>query len=182
MEFTVVSPPEKELLTLDEVKEHLRLIPGDDSEDEAILTPLITAAREYCENRTGQSFAEQEIEAYPTEARSPLYLPRAPVISVEEASITYNGEETDIPRENFTIGNGGYCVICPGFTWQSGGTAKIRYKAGHKTTPKLIRQAMLLLIGHWYENRETVSVGAVTAVDVPYAVKVLLNQYKRWWF
>lgn len=40
-----------------------------------------------------------------------------------------------------------------------------------------IRAAMLLLIGHWYANRETVGVG-VSATEVPFAVEALLQPYR----
>ena len=42
-------PPVKEPVTLEEVKAHLRINPGDSSEDQDILQPLIPAAREYCD-------------------------------------------------------------------------------------------------------------------------------------
>ncbi|EPA6640343.1 TPA: head-tail connector protein [Serratia marcescens] len=40
-----------------------------------------------------------------------------------------------------------------------------------------VKAAMLLLIGHWYENRETVSVGQV-ATDIPFAAEALLQPYR----
>lgn len=40
-----------------------------------------------------------------------------------------------------------------------------------------VKAAMLLLIGHWYANRETVSVGQ-TAVEIPFAVESLLQPYR----
>lgn len=40
-----------------------------------------------------------------------------------------------------------------------------------------IRMAMLLLIGHWYANREAVSIGE-TASEVPMAVSALLQSYR----
>lgn len=40
-----------------------------------------------------------------------------------------------------------------------------------------VKAAMLLLIGHWYANRETVSVGQ-TSVEVPFAVESLLQPYR----
>ncbi|MGI4578934.1 head-tail connector protein, partial [Klebsiella pneumoniae] len=40
-----------------------------------------------------------------------------------------------------------------------------------------VKAAMLLLIGHWYENRETVSVGQA-ATDIPFTVESLLQPYK----
>jgi hypothetical protein len=42
-----------------------------------------------------------------------------------------------------------------------------------------VTQAMLLLIGHWYENRTAVVVGQSVAA-IPFAVKALLQPYKRY--
>ena len=58
--------------------------------------------------------------------------------------------------------------------------AVITYTAGYEETPYLVRQAMLLLIGHWYTNREAVIQGSTTEIDI--AVRAMLNQYKGWWF
>lgn len=43
---------------------------------------------------------------------------------------------------------------------------------------KSIQQGALLLIGHWYANRETVAVG-VSAVELPMATNALWNPH-RW--
>ena len=40
------------------------------------------------------------------------------------------------------------------------------------------RQAVLLLAGHWFRNRETVVIG-VTAVEVPMAVEYLITPLAR---
>ncbi|EAA9217018.1 phage gp6-like head-tail connector protein [Salmonella enterica] len=40
-----------------------------------------------------------------------------------------------------------------------------------------VKAAMLLLIGHWYANRESVSVGQ-TVAEVPFAVEALLQPYR----
>ncbi|PHM22290.1 head-tail connector protein [Xenorhabdus ehlersii] len=42
-----------------------------------------------------------------------------------------------------------------------------------------VTQAILLLIGHWYENRTAVVVGQSAAI-IPFAVKALLQPYKRY--
>ena len=39
--------------------------------------------------------------------------------------------------------------------------------------------AMLLLIGHWYANREAVNVGIITS-ELPLGVEALLMQHRRW--
>lgn len=43
---------------------------------------------------------------------------------------------------------------------------------------KSIQQGALLLIGHWYANRETVAVG-VSAIELPMATNALWNPH-RW--
>jgi uncharacterized phage protein (possible DNA packaging) len=40
-----------------------------------------------------------------------------------------------------------------------------------------IRQAVLMIIGHWYAVRETVNVGNVVN-DVPFATTAILDQYR----
>lgn len=40
-----------------------------------------------------------------------------------------------------------------------------------------VKAAMLLLIGHWYANRESVAIGQIVA-EVPLAVESLLQPYR----
>jgi hypothetical protein len=40
-----------------------------------------------------------------------------------------------------------------------------------------VRTAMLLLVGHWYSNREAVNIGNITS-EVPLAVEALLQPYR----
>lgn len=157
-----------EVVTLDEAKAHLRINPDDDSEDQLIILPLISAAREYCENYTGRAFALQSITALMDDAGTYM-LPRCPVKSIE--SVTVGGEAVafvaETRRGTVTVGETN-CLI----TYTAGGQ-----------TPFLVRQAMLLLIGHWYANREAV-VAASTAVphEIEIAAQAMLRQYKGWWF
>jgi hypothetical protein len=44
-----------------------------------------------------------------------------------------------------------------------------------------VTTAMLLLIGHWYENREAAVIGA-TATDLPLAVDALIIPYRHYHF
>ena len=94
-------------------------------------------------------------------------LPRGPVISVD--SVTVDGEAVEYTAD---VRRGTVTVNKPG--------AVITYTAGYEETPYLVRQAMLLLIGHWYTNREAVIQGSTTEIDI--AVRAMLNQYKGWWF
>ncbi|HAU5716764.1 MULTISPECIES: head-tail connector protein [Serratia] len=42
-----------------------------------------------------------------------------------------------------------------------------------------IWQSMLLLVGHWYANRESVNIGNITS-EVPFGVDALLLRHRRW--
>nr|WP_156647154.1 head-tail connector protein [Lentibacillus sp. JNUCC-1] len=55
----------------------------------------------------------------------------------------------------------------------------VNYKAGYEKIPKSIEQAVLLLVSHFYENRETVIVGT-SVVKIPFSVESLLYPYKGW--
>jgi uncharacterized phiE125 gp8 family phage protein len=43
--------------------------------------------------------------------------------------------------------------------------------------PESLRHAVLLLIGHWYTNREAIAVG-VTAMEMPMAVEALIAPWR----
>jgi len=62
-----------------------------------------------------------------------------------------------------------------------GRPVEITFTAGYgaaAAVPAAIRQAMLLLIGQWYDNREAVTVGAAGSL-MPMAVDALLAPYRR---
>ena len=40
-----------------------------------------------------------------------------------------------------------------------------------------VKAAMLLLIGHWYANREAVNIGNITT-EIPFAIEALLQPYR----
>ena len=171
MLYEITESPKGEPLSLEAVKTYLRGIPGDDSEDDDVLLPLISAAREYCENITGRALAPQTITAYPEDGSVRMRLPRPPVVEI--MSVTEGGEPvayTSDPVRAFLK------------LERPASSMAITYRAGYSELPSLIRQAMLLLIGHWYTNRETVVNGAVTSAEVAVSANVMLRQYKVWWF
>ncbi len=47
--------------------------------------------------------------------------------------------------------------------------------------PADLRQAVLMLVGHFYENREATLVG-ISADEVPLGVWDILNQHREWSF
>lgn len=164
--YAVTSPPAAEPVTLDAVKAHLRINPGDTSEDTEILEPLISAAREYCELRTGRALAVETLSADLPAGRQ--YLPRPPILEI----LSVQDGDGDV---SYTAN------LAHGWVYLDR-AATVTYRCGYETLPLSLRQAMLLLIGHWYTNREAVVVGAFASVEIAETVHSLLDLYKVWWF
>lgn len=188
MKYAVTTAPTVEPVTLADAKIHLRTVTGDTSEDTAIISPIITAAREFCENVTGRALAAQTIKAYP-ETWGLWRLPRPPIATI--TSIKYydtdNVEYTlAVADYQFDTVDGIVSILeIPATTLRELNPIVIEYTAGYTTgnaIPMAIRQAILLLIGHWYENREAVVVEYVTSMEIDFCVKRLLAQYRAWWF
>jgi hypothetical protein len=81
-----------------------------------------------------------------------------------------------------------YGKYFPDFTPYPVSSVRIRYTAGYRSggpdslkIPEEIKQALKLLIGHFYENRESVVVGTV-ANKVPFSAEALLYPFRvSWW-
>lgn len=179
-----------EPVSIGEVKLHLRLT--DDTTEDDLLSGLITTAREYCEKYTGRSFAEQTLEllldSFPVVDY--IELPSPPLKSV--SSVTYKDSagtintmaaadyivDTDRPVGRVALG---YGKSWPSFTAYPSNPIRIRFVCGYSMIPQSLKQAMLLLIGHWYENREGFSTGTI-AKQLEFSINALLSQYRvRWW-
>lgn len=156
-----------------------------DTDEDTWISDHITAAREYCENHIGQCIATQTIEQYMYGFPRFIVLEKGPVTSITSIKYKdYAGVETTLAATEYIADlDSGSSTIVPtyGKVWPSFipypvNPIKVVYVAG-MTVPKAIKQAMLLLVGYWYKNREDAE-----AITAPTAVKTLLAQYKnRWW-
>lgn len=197
----VVSAADEEPITLTEARKHLRIptYGSPPSSDEDIwLKPMIGAAREYCEHLLGASIGQQTLEisltAFPTSA---LALPFGPVNSI--VSITYldsDNEEQTVDADDYLVNtfvDPHALTLAYGATWPTAldfaNSVKIRYTVGYalpgdspqtpNPLPKAIRAAMLLVLGHLYENREsTIAEPSITMQEVPMGVVALLERYR----
>lgn len=172
---------------------------GDVIEDDLIMG-LIKTARGLCEKITRRALATQTIEffmdSFPEGAC--IELPRPPLQSIESFKYKdYSGVETVMTADEQYICDADsdpgrvalpYGVSWPSFVPYSVNSVRIRYIAGYteeNPIPESIKQAMLLLVGHWYNNREAVlnlSNKTTYAVEIPFSVRALLAPYKvRWW-
>jgi uncharacterized phiE125 gp8 family phage protein len=178
-----------ELVSITELKTQLRI---DASDEDAYLPGLITAAREYCENFTGRTIGTKTLEGilddFPCEG---IYLFDSPVQSITSIkyidsdgtentwnSIYYVSNLDIIPERIYPA----YGQSWPAYTPYPTGSVRITYQAGHTSSnlPEAIKQAILLVAGDLYENREATS--EKRAYELPFSVRALLMPYKIRWF
>ena len=190
MTLKLITAPATEPVTSSEAKSHLRV---DTTADDTLIGTLITAARQHVENHLRRALITQTwelvMDAFP--AGDVIRLPRPPLVSV--TSIKY----TDVAGSESTFSSAAYVVdtdstkgrvvLKSGESWPSDTLAaangvRVRYVAGYGSAaavPNPIRQAVLLLIGTLYENRESVLVAqGVTVAQLPFGVEALLMPYR----
>lgn len=196
MELKVITPPAAEPLTLAETKLHLRV---DHTADDTLITALIATAREWVESYTGKSLVEQTREiTLSSWPYAPLRLHGGPVQEIESVKYTDKaGAEKTVAATVYYLTPSGEITLDYGQTWPSEqlrgpDSIAITYVTGYKpvvtetdtdyggNVPRQFKQAMLLLIGTWYELREGVFVGKSTSISgqanpmIPFGVKDIL--------
>jgi uncharacterized phiE125 gp8 family phage protein len=201
-----ISPPATEPITLDEAKAHLRV---DLTDDDALITALIVAARQYAESETGRSLITQSwrlvLDGFPG-GRGPgtngsissllpgnaILLDQAPVQSI--SSIQYldtGGAWQTLPESEWVAElQSAPARITPAFgkTWPAVlpqiGSVKVEFVAGYgeaSAVPQGIKIWMLLRLAALYENREEVSAMRQGKIEpLPY-VDRLLDAYRVIW-
>jgi len=188
MLLKVVTPPAEEPVSLAEAKTHLRIDPDMD-EDDAYIEALISAAREYAEGRQRRSIARKTYELTLEAFESRTVLPLPPAVSVESMKVkNRDGSETTIASTDYSLLSDDFRAFVqsrPGFSYAAPlyevYPVSIRYVAGYDaaSVPIKTKQAILLIVGHWYENREEVVVGR-NASRIPLAADALLSMDKVW--
>ena len=185
MTSRVVVQPTNEQILLADAKDHLRLIDDDDQDD--WIERQIPAVREWCENYLGLSLAPQTREWTADHLSGEIELPFGPVTSVYEAEYV---DTTGVTQElGDYVTHYGRLVPSYGYFWPmlryQPGAVRVRYEAGYGydgdspleyPLPKAIRSAMLLLLGHFFENRESTAV--VKLEEIPMGIVSLLDPYR----
>lgn len=178
-EVELVTAPTDLPVTLAAAKTHCRV---DHDDDDATILGLIEAATSHVDGWTGvlgMALEPQVVRWRLGRTFSPmpqgaLTLPLGPAVSI--TSIAY----TDDAGAAQTVAPAGYELIgeklFPADAWPSGTDFVVTYTAG-RGTPQSIRQAILLLVGHWYRNREATSAGG--EANLPHAVDALLTPWRR---
>lgn len=204
MELRLVTPATAEIVTLAEAKAHLRVFHDDDDD---YITALCEAVRDHLTGEAGwlgvsvlpatweltlSRFPCYDVEWPPAwmplqtaRPRSALPLPRPPLTAVSGLYYTpSNGVETEITdfrTFGATTQGGAYLLPAKGANWPTTdgepGSVRVRYTAGYAELPKAIKHAGLLMLAHWYENREAATEAKMN--ELPMAVQALLAPYRH---
>jgi len=188
MALVLTSAPAVEPVSLDDAKAHLRI---DGDGEDAIVATLVTVSRTHVERSLGRALITQGwqlvLDGWPV---SPwLALPIMPVQAVG-AITTYASDDapTVFASDHYTLdahSQPARLVLRGAQSWPVPGRRangiEITLTAGYgdaaEDVPAPLRQALLLLIAHWYERREPVVLDAAAA-DVPATVAGLIAPYR----
>lgn len=180
------SGPTLEPLSLSEAKAHLRL---ETAADDALLSSLVITSRLHIEAALGLALTTQQwtlvLDAWPV--RGTVAIPMRPVREVSEVRLrAADGSSAALDPARYVLEGAGLpprLVASDGPLPQPGraaGGIEIDFTAGFgpdpNDVPEPIRQALKLLVAHWYENREPIEIGSA-ATAIPPAVSQLLQSF-----
>lgn len=179
-----LEPPANPFVSLAEAKARLRV---DGGEDDAQITALLMAAQAHLEGPQGwlgRTIARQQLEARIACAPHNVSLPYPPFHQlVSVAAVALDGTPTEIDLADVRIepGRFGSAVISPKAGRWGSERLRVRYTAGYEVgDPRAapIHAAILLMVGHLYDNREAVTDRPMT--ELPMGVESLLAPLQVW--
>lgn len=196
MHLKLITAPAEEVLSIDEVATHLRvdgLTVSPPSDEYNLIVSLMKSARLYLEGKDGilgRALVTQTWDMYLDEFPDCgcIEVPLPPLQSI--TSIYYTdtaGTEQLLDASMYVVDNvteparirPAYGQVWP-LTRCQMNAVRIRLIAGYGNAIAVkepIKQAMKLIIGHWYEHREEVIVGN-QMMTVPMAVDALCAPYR----
>ena len=188
MNLVLTAPPAIEPVTVEEAKAYLRI---DHGHEDAVLASLITASRLHIETALNLALVSQrwlwQFDRWPKSYI--VELPLRPVQSIESVRVKIDDDRETLLSSDYYIlecTNQSAQLISQSGIWPQPsvprGGIEIEFIAGFgeasELVPAPIRQALLMLVAHWYENREPVSVGQ-SASQIPDTVSALLMPYRK---
>ncbi|MDX0413916.1 hypothetical protein GOC69_24220 [Sinorhizobium medicae] len=168
-------------VTVAEAKRHLRVFHDDDDAD---IAAMVAAAEAFIEGPNGIGIAllsqtwRLSLDYFPCE----IVVPLGPVTGV--TSVTYRDEagvEQSVTGLRYDLDQQPLRIWSARDTsWPSvacePGVVKVTFVCGHQTLPQDLRWALLLLVGHFHENREAVADGGLS--ELPLGVASILERYR----
>ncbi|QUS40580.1 phage gp6-like head-tail connector protein [Tardiphaga alba] len=190
MPIVVVTPPTVFPVSRADAKKHLHA--EEFADDDVYIDGLIAAATGHMDGPAGslgRAIMPQVLEwRGDSFGFCDIRLAFPPVVNI--VSVKYDdedGAEQIVPGTDYRlVGQPGMprVALTYGASWpqvmSQSEAVRVRYNAGYPdaaSVPAPIKQAILLLVGHWYANREAVVVGS-TVAELPLAVRGLLFPFQ----
>lgn len=165
------------VITLEEAKNYLKI---DSADDNTLITSLIEAAEDYAEKFTSLTLLTTSFELIYDSVSSSIEIVKSPLQSVTKIEVISSaGVKTEVDSDSYSVdtyGQRGRVRLNDGYTWPNHrGFASfiIMGSAGFgdaADVPHLIKQAILQIIGHLYENRES--------GEIPKGIKAMFWPFK----
>lgn len=192
----ISSPSTVQIITTAEAKTHLRV---DFSDDDSYIDSLVLAAQDVIENYCNIKIMEVTVTQFCDTWYDSFELYFSPVQNSGKASITHVKYWSDDDTPVLTTWSNTYYLFdqysCPlrlGLKDLSTpnddypdlasqmNAVQIEYKVGYTNiadVPKALKQACLILVGQWYENRQEAVVGRSVG-RIPMTATYLMNRYR----
>lgn len=191
MALSVLTASTSEPVNASQALDHVR----GEAEDGSLVGALVSAATGYCETFTRRAFTKTQLR------QSDDRWPSGSILELDRP--LFDGGSTNVTLSYLAEGGSTYTTVAstsyhvdaeaepgrivlksgvswPSVTLETANSVRVDYWAGYGSTatpvnvvPDEVKQAILLLTGHWYENRESVVVGTVQA-EVAQSLKALL--------
>lgn len=182
---TVVTAPASEPITLAEARKQLELSPSDTAHDDH-LTALIQAVREQFEHDTDSSILTQTLSVTCEDlSDDEIYLPRRPIQSITSIQYydtantlqTLSSSVYSLDKPNAAV-RLNYLQLWP-VTIDRWDAVTITYVAGYSSisaVPQIYKQAMKLLLAHYFENRDMIMSEAMQTIP---AYEMIVRRFGR---
>ena len=188
MALVMTAAPAAEPISVAEAKAHLRV---DADDEDTLIASLIVAGRTLIERNLGLALVTQGwsyfLDHWPE--RGCISLPLTPVQAVSAVTVhDEDGGATVLDASSYAVdvlsapARLTLTSATPSVVTRPFNAFEVAFTAGYgdaaTDVPQPIRQAVLLLVAHWFEHREPVAFGA-SPQQVPAIVAGLLQPYRR---
>lgn len=187
----VTTPTSGKVINTADLAKHCSIATADSSHDD-YLDALLVAAVELFEQSTGCHLLSRTSDYYvdrlPSDDRERIFFPHYPVTSIGDLQYKTSAGTSTYTTGNLvrsTYRNPASLGVVEGASWpdplDEPDSVTIKdvvtgYGTGDQV-PQALRQSLLMLVSHWFENRESAVIGT-SAAETPMATKVIWEAYR----